>query len=207
MTRLEDLLGQLRAVVEASKTVERAGLAVALKGGPILAALKREFRHGTWLPEVERMGLNKRKAQKWMRLFRFQNILPSILPTDADGSYTVGLDEALEAITAWERQQAGSRPRQQPDVSEAVPTGNATAQPDVSQAVPPAESPPGETPAEDERATVMEVEVRFTITTTAPMLPGALADFLASSLRVETADGTVSGLVVENVTPDTWREE
>lgn len=92
-----DLAEDIKALVQASDTAALESIEKALEAGHHLVAAKADCPHGTWLPFLERAGVQERKAQRLMKLAR--SGLKSVTVSD------LGIMGALRFISL--REQAG----------------------------------------------------------------------------------------------------
>tara|TARA_A100001391_G_scaffold12331_3_gene7263 strand:+ start:7497 stop:8003 length:507 start_codon:yes stop_codon:yes gene_type:complete len=65
---LADAAESIRALVTASDAAAIESIEKAIEAGHALASAKAEAPHGTWLPFLERAGVQERKAQRLMKL-------------------------------------------------------------------------------------------------------------------------------------------
>lgn len=105
--RRQSLLADLGAVATEFETLSRRRLVVSIRGGEILMALKVEIGHGAWTKALERFARKSRTLQKWMRVARFQNVLPK---NAVDGGFIhEGLEEAIDWIADYEEEEKARR--------------------------------------------------------------------------------------------------
>lgn len=65
---LEELLPDIQQCVSRYQAGRLEAITAALEGGQLLTLARRQLLHGDWLPYLEKVGLNRMTANRWMRL-------------------------------------------------------------------------------------------------------------------------------------------
>lgn len=65
---LEDLLPDIQQCVTRYQAGRLESIAAAVEGGQLLNMARRQLLHGDWMPYLEKVGLNRMTASRWMRL-------------------------------------------------------------------------------------------------------------------------------------------
>ena len=65
---LEEMLGDVCDAVPRFRTGQFAAIEAAIDGGKMLALARAKCGHGDWIPWIERAGLTRPTANRWIRL-------------------------------------------------------------------------------------------------------------------------------------------
>lgn len=65
---LEELLPDIQQCVTRYQAGRLESITAAVEGGQLLNLARRQLLHGDWLPYLEKVGLNRMTANRWMRL-------------------------------------------------------------------------------------------------------------------------------------------
>ena len=102
MRDLEELLDETILCVERYRAGRLATTEAALEGGRLLESARSRLNHGDWLPWLDRVGLNRATANRWMRLTRLGMTAAEILEAG-------GMRAVLEAQTTTPRPRGRAR--------------------------------------------------------------------------------------------------
>ena len=112
MRDLEELLDETISCVERYRAGRLAATEAALEGGRLLESARSRLNHGDWLPWLNRVGLNRATANRWMRLTRLGMTAVEILEAG-------GMRAVLEAQTTNQRPRRPRREDLEEEVEEA----------------------------------------------------------------------------------------
>ena len=102
MRDLEELLDETILCVERYRAGRLAATEAAIAGGRLLEVTRPRLIHGDWLPWLERVGLNRATANRWMQVSRLGLTAQEIM--DAGG-----MRAALESQAAKQTPELATR--------------------------------------------------------------------------------------------------
>ena len=85
-----------REAIKASDEAAEKSAQHALDAGNLLCEAKAECQHGSWLPFLNKTGINDRRSQRLMTMARWGNVIRHTV------SYLGGVTAALRHIQLWD---------------------------------------------------------------------------------------------------------